>query len=971
MGALPRPALAPGPHRELVDALHSLHHRAGWPSLRQLAAQTGVSHTTVSKVLSSPALPSWGVVELLVEAMAGDVSRVHELWLAASSPATTARPELRVAGRREELAAVRRHVESGSGLLLVTGEAGIGKSTVVEAAVARVDAFLAVGHCLPLSREMPLMPVVDALRVVHRLDGGQWLDEALALCPDFVRRSVARLLPELEQEADALPPDDPWGMERLFASITSTLRALATIRPLVVLLEDCHWADRSTLDLLTQVASVPCEVPVVITWRTGDPDVSSAHSAWLSRSRWTPTTTTVDLVPLTLQETTEQLRLLMGGGGTDEALAARIQARTHGLPLYTAQLAACPDDEGLPPHLADLLDRRIGDLEDEAWQVARVLGLAQRRIGPHTLREATGLAPGTVDHALRVLAGRRLLRSSSEDGAELAHPLLVEAIERRLVPGEAEEVHARLAEALGDQPGVQPGEVADHWRAAGRPDREVAHRTAAARRADAHFAHQQALAAWLRVLELWDTGHRDVGLDLWEVLVRGLDAAIEAGELDVGRALAERAESLHLPDRQRAQVLRRIGSLMFERGQLARAEALLDESLRLLEQLPASRDLPLLLEERFWTYLQSGRDDEAQATLARLLVLLEAHEDADPGLRRRTLAGLTWLTMYRTGDVDASLAIAERAFETELPEPQPIADLMIAACATDILLHVRPSAARAEQVAGPALREAEDWSLEHCFPAVLVRGNLCGLHLMGGDTRAAGEWIRPITGSGPGINTAFAHVMLAAVELREGDLGAALERCRSAQAHIPKRDANWAETVPWIAEVELWAGRPETASELLLEALDSRLTSRTAGQAVPLLVLLARARADLVESSGPGAARRRSAARKLRDLASEGAVDPFASDRFHIAVPALKATWEAELARVEATGSVQTWVRAAAAWDDVARPHDAAYCRWRAAQCALVQGQGSIAARLLKRASTDAHQHVPLREAIAATARAA
>src|SRR6188472_3122539 len=69
VSALPRPDLPPGPQRDLVDALHDLHHRAGWPSLRAMAKQAGCSHTTVSKVFSSPQLPAWGNVELLVEAM--------------------------------------------------------------------------------------------------------------------------------------------------------------------------------------------------------------------------------------------------------------------------------------------------------------------------------------------------------------------------------------------------------------------------------------------------------------------------------------------------------------------------------------------------------------------------------------------------------------------------------------------------------------------------------------------------------------------------------------------------------------------------------------------------------------------------------------------------------------------------------------------------------------------------------------
>lgn len=122
---LPRPDVPPGPQRDLVAALHGLHHRAGWPSLRTLAREAGCSHTTVSNVFTTPRLPSWGVLELLVEAMDGDTTEFHQLWLACGDQTTATRsaPD-RIAGRRDELAVVRRHLEFGTGLLLVTGEAG-------------------------------------------------------------------------------------------------------------------------------------------------------------------------------------------------------------------------------------------------------------------------------------------------------------------------------------------------------------------------------------------------------------------------------------------------------------------------------------------------------------------------------------------------------------------------------------------------------------------------------------------------------------------------------------------------------------------------------------------------------------------------------------------------------------------------------------------------------------------------------
>ena len=143
MGALPRPDLPPGPQRDLNDALHELHHRAGWPSLRTMASHAGCSHTTVSGVFSAPRIPSWGILELLVEAMNGDVEQFHHLWLDSASPAEApSRAGAGIAGRRTELAAVRRHLEAGSGLLLVTGEAGIGKTKLVTTAAA-VDRFVA------------------------------------------------------------------------------------------------------------------------------------------------------------------------------------------------------------------------------------------------------------------------------------------------------------------------------------------------------------------------------------------------------------------------------------------------------------------------------------------------------------------------------------------------------------------------------------------------------------------------------------------------------------------------------------------------------------------------------------------------------------------------------------------------------------------------------------------------------------
>lgn len=961
MGALPRPEVAPGPHRELVDALHDLHHHAGRPSLRRLAGHSGVSHTTVSKVFSSPSVPTWGTLELVVEAMGGDVARFRDLWLAASAPASPTEPRL-MAGRVAELATVRHHLESGSGPLLVTGEAGIGKTTLVTTAVETADARVVVGRCLKLSGEVPLLPVIDVLRSILGIEDGAWLEQALSDCPAYVRTSLGRLLPELDTVSNGTLQDDPWGLEKLHISIATLLDILGATHPVGVIIEDGHWADRSTLDLLTHLASAPPRCPLVTTWRTGDPDVPGDHSEWLSRARWTSGVPSVDLGPLTPEETAEQLRLLTGS--SDAAAAQRIHARSEGLPLYTVQLASSPDGTGLPQHLADLLDRRIGDLDDDAWSAARVLGVAERRIGHALLRSASGLDADQCAVALRQLARRRLLRTDISDDAELAHPLLVDAVRRRLLPGEGAHVHGRLAQAMAEEPGVEPAEVADHWRAAGRHDREVGPRVAAATRAHDRFAHREALEAWLRVLELWEAGNPADGMGLWDVLAPALESSIEVGDLDTSRALVARTEGLDLTDHQRGAMLTLVGVFLIDDGQAPEGLALLDEALALLERHEPSPELAEVLAERVNFFLQSGRYDDVKVAVRRRQELFSAQ---DARTRRRWEASSIWLAAH-DGDLDQALATARDILGDRHAGQDPFADLVIAANATGVMSFANVPPREIEELARSALRAADANNLTESYPSALVRINIAVTHLNTGDLVRAREVLAPVTSTSASLNTADAHVVLAAVELREGRLDAALDRWRHAYEQVSNHNQNWAEGVHWYAEGLLWTGDVDGALRLLDEGLEVSLPTEAVTNTAPLLCLRARASADQLARDGAAGAGRRVVVRQLADLAAGALRDPFEARAHYVALPAMGLLWRAEVARVGGDHAAHLWASAAAAFDQLAWPHDAAYCRWRAAEAALQHGAGTRAARLLARAAAQARHHAPLSAAIAATA---
>jgi hypothetical protein len=162
---LPRPDLPAGPRQTLSLELHALHHEAGWPSLRDMAREIGCSHTTVSATFSSPRLPRWGLLELVVETLGGDAEHFHQLWLAATvartagvsapvAPVDRAGDERSAArtwvphelpadqtpfiGRAIELAeldallgGMQRDADSpgSAGVVIVAGSAGAGKTT--------------------------------------------------------------------------------------------------------------------------------------------------------------------------------------------------------------------------------------------------------------------------------------------------------------------------------------------------------------------------------------------------------------------------------------------------------------------------------------------------------------------------------------------------------------------------------------------------------------------------------------------------------------------------------------------------------------------------------------------------------------------------------------------------------------------------------------------------------------------------
>jgi predicted ATPase len=185
-------------------------------------------------------------------------------------------------GRDQELSLLRGAVRGDTPLLLIVGDAGVGKTRLVGEATRWLtsDGIIALwGRCLPLVEALPLLPIADVLAELNR-KAPTVMEAALAGTPRFVQVEVERLVPQLGIGGVPIGRWDSGHRETLFAAVGQLLAAAAAQHPLVLVVEDVHWADGGTLDCLTFLARRPREsdVTVVATCR-GD------EAPWMTGSR--------------------------------------------------------------------------------------------------------------------------------------------------------------------------------------------------------------------------------------------------------------------------------------------------------------------------------------------------------------------------------------------------------------------------------------------------------------------------------------------------------------------------------------------------------------------------------------------------------------------------------------------------------------------------------------------------------------
>ena len=303
----------------------------------------------------------------------------------------------------------------------------------------------------------------------------------------------------------------------------------------------------------------------------------------------------------------------------------------------------------------------------------------------------------------------------------------------------------------------------------------------------------------------------------------------------------------------------------------------------------------------------------------------------------------------------------------QLTGPDPEGDIFLAIARTEVLRMAGQVGDEVVDAGRSGLESAAAWGIES-FPTQVVRGNMSAALRLSGQVGRAAELIDPvISHAEPTHEDIPIHHERASIDMLRGRCAEALSRFGTLAAMPTAVLSNRIEAAEHVASAELWCGRPGQAFDHLVAVLRESMATAASAEVGADLALAARAAADVADASGAAEAARYELLGQLTQLQDQARIDPFAQSGYFLARPAHGATWAAESARHVCRPSLELWAVAARHWDGLGRPHDAAYCRWRGAQVALATGQGTLAARLLRRAATDARGHVPLTTAIADT----
>jgi len=902
---------------------------------------------------------------------------------------------LAIVGRGAELDVLQgafRRVEAGQpAMVIIGGDAGIGKSRLVtEFGVRARDAGarVLVGGCLNLDGGgIAYGPVLEALRALgDELTPAQVSELIGDVGPELVALApqLARYIQGPDVPADELRPAGPstsMDQSRLFELTLTLLDRLSDDRPLVVILEDLHWSDIATRDLLEFLARNLRRGRVMLVGTFRSDDLEPGHPLLRQFAELTrlPNVERIDLRPLGPDAQAEQLAGILGGRPR-RMLAERIYARSGGNPFFAEELAAslgeggdadAADQVALPRSIRDILLGRAADLPRSAQRVLGAIAVAGSQADDALLATATGLEPDELTDAIREAATRHLIEIDDRTGTySLRHALFAEAIYGELLPGERQRLHSLTATVLTERAasGTRPrggagsggaGELAHHWYAAQEwPDAIVAS-IAASQDASAVYAHIDAHRHAQRALSIWDRvpdAAERVGIDKVELLVTTAQTAERAGRVDQAIELARAALDFIDEDAEpvRAGLIHsKLGFYLWSAGESQASIAEHETAITLVPATPPTIERARVLGSLAGSLTAGGHYRESRQLSEEAIATLRAADAHDDEARLLNVLGMSLVGL---GDIDAGLdhlRVAVRiARESGLYETQLGAQHNLA-----FLLSLTDRFDEGLAVALDGLDAGKRVGLERRYGV--------GLRASGGDILfRSGRWAEAdaltIEGTdigGDASSTIYLRATRAQLQAARNDLDAAMAELAAAD-EIAQGDVDpdvQAYLAQAHAQTEVAAGRPAQALQELEPGLAAFDGSDELFLMGPLLVVGMTAAADLAdhgrawrEDSEVASARTTGEALRDRAIELQTAAGPVGQPP---SLGAAIATVEAEWTRIADRSDPDTWLAAADAWTAVPMPYPAAQARARAGEAILlVRGPREAAGEHLRAA---------------------
>lgn len=791
-------------------------------------------------------------------------------------------------GRTHHRATVAAAFAEPGHVVLVCGEAGVGKSSLVAAERAGAVTEVIEGSCLQVAgQSLPLA----ALEQIFDARGG-W-----PAGPDGAeQQSAEQRLKAVRQWADALAPS---------GSTTAT----------TIVIDDLQWADETTCDFLVYLACTATRrrLSLVLTLRDDEtPRLGRVEQAVSELTRLEGASC-VELQRLDRQETRELVAVLTGTADVD---VDAWYEQTQGNPYLLSELVKDPGSR----RVKDVLLSRVRSLGPDAAELVGLAAIFGLWVPDQQLCQASGFPPRRYGAAVREAVEAGVLVVEGADYA-FRHSLMCEAVLAQLLPFERRDLHQRAAEALAASAPddvVTAAAVSMHWTAAGMTDRAAEWSLLAARKARSRGAYAEAWGYYRRALETGRDGRLELALE-------AAGAGRLAGDPAAAAALLDEALTTVPVGPARAGALERLGCFLWEAGQTGRSRAAYVEAAGMLgSEVTAAH-------AQVWgalgrAALIMAEFDEAVRMSDRAVGA--AREHGTPGVLADALItrGTAVAVAGSAAGLDTlreGVALA-RTVEDRGVLCRAYANLILAYEFNDL-----PAEACDAALEGLAL--LPEYGLELAVGAALACNAANMLVRRGHYERCAAVLADLLDGrtvQGQGLHL---HIERAELRLRMGDPTGARE---SLGAAAPLREAD---------EPAVVAALAAATAELLAQEGDRDGCLRTVEEALRRLAgtqdrrfrteLLGIALRNEADRPGPAPARRDSAATgRLDRLAAElDALAPQADD--DVDQTAHHRTARNELARARGTATVEDWTEAVGLWRAAQRPREEAYCLVRLAEC--------------------------------------